>query len=72
MADAVSHPTFIAQRTQEVVLMPGIPLPNLRHAPAGVGFARKRPLFMKDHEVCEIKVEGIGLPRKSIIDERAP
>ena len=52
--------------------MPGIPLPNLRHAPAGVGFARKRPLFMKDHEVCEIKVEGIGLPRKSIIDERAP
>ena len=71
MADVVGRPIFIAQHTQEVVSMPGTPLPNFRHAPAGVGFARKPPLFMKDGYVCEIEVEGIGLPRNSIVDERA-
>ena len=39
--------------------------------PAGVGFARKPPLFMKPGDVCEIEVEGIGLLRNLIIDERA-
>jgi 2-keto-4-pentenoate hydratase/2-oxohepta-3-ene-1,7-dioic acid hydratase in catechol pathway len=38
--------------------------------PAGVGFARKPPLFMKDGDVCEVEVEGIGLLRNNIVDER--
>lgn len=29
--------------------------------PAGVGFARKPPLFMKRADRCEIEVEGVGL-----------
>lgn len=37
--------------------------------PAGVGFARKPPLFMKDGDVCEIEIEGIGILRNPIKDE---
>jgi 2-keto-4-pentenoate hydratase/2-oxohepta-3-ene-1,7-dioic acid hydratase in catechol pathway len=28
--------------------------------PAGVGFARKPPVFMRDGDLCEIEIEGIG------------
>ena len=42
-----------------------------RHAQAGAGFARKSALFRENGNVCEIEVEGIGLPRCSIVDERA-
>lgn len=28
--------------------------------PAGVGVARKPPLFMRDGDVCEVEIEGIG------------
>jgi acylpyruvate hydrolase len=38
--------------------------------PAGVGFARKPPVFMKDGDVCEIEIEGIGLLRNPVVDER--
>jgi 2-keto-4-pentenoate hydratase/2-oxohepta-3-ene-1,7-dioic acid hydratase in catechol pathway len=37
--------------------------------PAGVGFARKPPLWMKPGDVCEIEVERIGTLRNPIIDE---
>ncbi len=37
--------------------------------PAGVGFARKPPLFMKDGDVCEVEVEGLGILRNPIKDE---
>lgn len=29
--------------------------------PAGVGFARKPPVFMRDGDLCEIEIEGIGV-----------
>lgn len=29
--------------------------------PAGIGLARKPPLFMKDGDVCEVEIEGVGL-----------
>ena len=29
--------------------------------PAGVGYARKPPIFMKDGDVCEIEIEKIGI-----------
>jgi 2-keto-4-pentenoate hydratase/2-oxohepta-3-ene-1,7-dioic acid hydratase in catechol pathway len=38
--------------------------------PAGVGFARKPPVFMKDGDVCEVESEGIGLLRNPVVDER--
>jgi 2-keto-4-pentenoate hydratase/2-oxohepta-3-ene-1,7-dioic acid hydratase in catechol pathway len=29
--------------------------------PPGVGFARKPPVFLKDGDVCEVEVEGLGV-----------
>jgi 2-keto-4-pentenoate hydratase/2-oxohepta-3-ene-1,7-dioic acid hydratase in catechol pathway len=29
--------------------------------PAGVGYARKPPIFMKEGDVCEIEIEKIGI-----------
>jgi acylpyruvate hydrolase len=37
--------------------------------PAGVGFARKPPLWMKNGDVCEVEIEGIGILRNPIADE---
>jgi 2-keto-4-pentenoate hydratase/2-oxohepta-3-ene-1,7-dioic acid hydratase in catechol pathway len=37
--------------------------------PAGVGFSRKPPRFMKAGDVCEVEIEGIGLLRNPIVDQ---
>jgi len=37
--------------------------------PAGVGFARKPPLWMKQGDVCEVEIEGIGVLSNPIVDE---
>jgi acylpyruvate hydrolase len=37
--------------------------------PAGVGMARKPPLFMKRGDVCEVEIEGPGILRNAIEDE---
>ena len=37
--------------------------------PAGVGYARTPPVFMKPGDVCEIEVEGIGILSNTIQDE---
>ncbi len=37
--------------------------------PAGVGMARTPPLFMKDGDVCEVDIEGIGLLRNNVKNE---
>ena len=37
--------------------------------PAGVGFARKPPIFMRPGDVCEVEVEGVGVLRNHIEDE---
>ena len=39
--------------------------------PAGVGFARDPQLFMKDGDVCEVEIEGIGVLSNPVIDEAA-
>ena len=36
--------------------------------PAGVGHARKPPLWMRDGDVCEIEIEGIGILSNPIRD----
>ena len=38
--------------------------------PAGVGMARKPPVWMKPGDVCEVEIERIGLLRNGIVDER--
>jgi len=37
--------------------------------PAGVGMARKPPLYMKHGDVCEVEIEGIGILLNTIEDE---
>ena len=39
--------------------------------PSGVGFARKPPVWMKNGDVCEIEISGIGVLRNPIADEPA-
>jgi 2-keto-4-pentenoate hydratase/2-oxohepta-3-ene-1,7-dioic acid hydratase in catechol pathway len=39
--------------------------------PAGVGFARKPPLFMKDGDVVEVEVDGVGVLTNPVRDEAA-
>jgi 2-keto-4-pentenoate hydratase/2-oxohepta-3-ene-1,7-dioic acid hydratase in catechol pathway len=37
--------------------------------PAGVGFARKPPIFMKQGDVVEVEVEGLGVLRNTVVNE---
>ena len=36
--------------------------------PAGVGYPRKPPVFMRDGDVCEIEIEGIGILSNPVKD----
>ena len=38
--------------------------------PSGVGFARKPPVWMKNGDVCEVEIEGLGVLRNPIADEK--
>ncbi len=37
--------------------------------PAGVGAFRKPPIWMKDGDICEIEIEGVGLLRNPVLDD---
>jgi 2-keto-4-pentenoate hydratase/2-oxohepta-3-ene-1,7-dioic acid hydratase in catechol pathway len=56
--------------TQGMTLEPGDV--KLTGTPSGVGHARKPdPVWMKAGDICEIEVEGVGVLRNPIEDERA-
>lgn len=38
--------------------------------PAGVGFVRKPPIFMKPGDICEIEIEGIGVLSNPVAAEK--
>lgn len=38
--------------------------------PAGVGYARKPPVFMKQGDTIEVEIEGVGLLNNPIVDEK--
>jgi 2-keto-4-pentenoate hydratase/2-oxohepta-3-ene-1,7-dioic acid hydratase in catechol pathway len=54
--------------TQGITLEPGDII--ITGTPSGVGFARKPPIFMKAGDVCEVEIEGIGVLRNRVVDER--
>jgi 2-keto-4-pentenoate hydratase/2-oxohepta-3-ene-1,7-dioic acid hydratase in catechol pathway len=37
--------------------------------PAGVGFTRKPPVFLKPGDVVEVEIENIGVLRNPVVDE---
>jgi acylpyruvate hydrolase len=58
----------IAYATQGITLEPGDLL--LTGTPSGVAHARKPPAWMRHGDVCEIEIEGIGILRNPIEDEK--
>jgi acylpyruvate hydrolase len=58
----------IAYITQGMTLEPGDVL--VTGTPSGVGHARKPPVWMKVGDTIEIEIEGIGILRNPIEDER--
>ena len=51
-------PFLISYLSRGMTLLPGTVL--LTGTPAGVGFARKPPVWLKPGDVFEVEVEGIG------------
>jgi 2-keto-4-pentenoate hydratase/2-oxohepta-3-ene-1,7-dioic acid hydratase in catechol pathway len=58
----------IVYATQGITLEPGDLL--LTGTPSGVGHARKPPVWMKAGDVLEIEIEGIGILRNPVEDEK--
>jgi 2-keto-4-pentenoate hydratase/2-oxohepta-3-ene-1,7-dioic acid hydratase in catechol pathway len=58
---------LISILSEAITLSPGDIL--VSGTPAGVGMARKPPLYMKHGDVCEVEIEGIGTLRNSVEDE---
>ena len=59
--------TVIATLSEAVTLMPGDVI--VSGTPAGVGFGRKPPLWMKAGDVCEVEIEGIGILSNPVENE---
>jgi 2-keto-4-pentenoate hydratase/2-oxohepta-3-ene-1,7-dioic acid hydratase in catechol pathway len=58
----------LADISQGMTLEPGDVI--VTGTPSGVGFARKPPIWMQHGDVCEIEIEGIGLLRNPIENEK--
>ena len=68
-----SIPTLIAYASTIFTLVPGDVI--VTGTPAGVGWSRKPPRFMKPGDVCEVEIEAIGTLRNPIVQQdrhRAP
>jgi 2-keto-4-pentenoate hydratase/2-oxohepta-3-ene-1,7-dioic acid hydratase in catechol pathway len=37
--------------------------------PAGVGYARTPPIYMKEGDVCEVEIQNIGILKNQIHNE---
>lgn len=59
--------TQISILSESLTLQPGDVI--VTGTPAGVGFARTPPLWMKPGDVCEVEVEGVGLLRNEVREE---
>jgi 2-keto-4-pentenoate hydratase/2-oxohepta-3-ene-1,7-dioic acid hydratase in catechol pathway len=62
-------PEMLAYITQGITLEPGDII--FTGTPSGVGHPRKPPVWMRPGDVCEIEIEGIGVLRNPIEDEKA-
>lgn len=60
-------PKLIAYASEIFTLVPGDVV--VTGTPAGVGWSRKPPRFMKPGDVCEVEIEGIGVLRNPIVQQ---
>ncbi|HEX7852125.1 MAG TPA: fumarylacetoacetate hydrolase family protein [Sphingobium sp.] len=61
--------TLISRLSNAFTLEPGDLI--VTGTPSGVGGARNPPLYMKEGDVCEIAMEGLGILRNPIVAEKA-
>jgi 2-keto-4-pentenoate hydratase/2-oxohepta-3-ene-1,7-dioic acid hydratase in catechol pathway len=61
--------TLVSLMSEAFTLSPGDII--VTGTPAGVGLARKPPLWMKPSDVCEVELEGLGILRNPIVDQDA-
>jgi len=61
--------TLVSQLSEAFTLSPGDLI--VTGTPAGVGGARKPPVWMKAGDVCEVEVDGLGTLRNPIADQQA-
>ena len=61
--------TLVSTISEVMTLEPGDII--ITGTPPGVGFVRKPPLLMKAGDVCEVEIEGMGILRNSVIDEKS-
>jgi len=62
-----SIPTLIADASTIFTLVPGDVIAT--DTPAGVGWSRKPPRFMKPGDVCEVEIEAIGTLRNPVVQQ---
>jgi len=55
----------VALLSEVMTLEPGDVI--ITGTPAGVGYARKPPVFLKPGDVCEIEIEGVGLLSNPVV-----
>ena len=58
--------TLVSVCSEPFALQPGDII--IAGTPAGVGFARKPPIFMKAGDVCEVEIEAVGLLSNPVVD----
>ena len=58
---------LIAKLSECMTLEPGDVI--VTGTPAGVGYVRTPAVFMKEGDVCEVEIEGIGILRSPILNE---
>ncbi|MDX2367053.1 MAG: fumarylacetoacetate hydrolase family protein [Colwellia sp.] len=58
---------LIAKLSECMTLEPGDVI--VTGTPAGVGYVRRPPVYMKDGDVCEVEIEGIGVLSNPIVNE---
>jgi 2-keto-4-pentenoate hydratase/2-oxohepta-3-ene-1,7-dioic acid hydratase in catechol pathway len=58
---------LLAYISQVVTLQPGDLI--FTGTPPGVGFARKPPVFLKDGDVTEVEIDGLGVLRNPVVQE---
>lgn len=63
-------PAIIEHLSEFIDLEPGDVIPM--GTPAGVGFTRKPPRFLRNGDVITVEIEGLGTLSNPVVDERVP